>query len=312
MKYWALSTIVGAVLAVSRIVPAQEDVTKERNGHWYQFVDAGRPISFVDAKSMAEGMSSRGFKGHLLTVTSPEELQFVVKNVLTPLPTAQECAWLGIVQKRGAAEPAAGWEWITGEPMDFKNWAPGEPNDTNRNEYLAQIRRDGVWGDVPRTMFRPFYVVEFEDPKGLTPVTPEEAPQEFNCHYYQLVEAGRQQSWIDAESVARGMTYRGLKGHLATITSAEEQKFIARIATLMRFDGELAWLGGSQMPDSQEPAGGWRWSTGEPFGFTFWGPGQPDNAGQEESLLQMWRHGHWNDNTDSPTVYSIVEYEEGK
>jgi hypothetical protein len=77
----------------------------------------------------------------------------------------------------------------------------------------------------------------------------------------------------------------------------------------MHLAGDVAWLGGSQKPDSPEPAGGWTWVTGEPFGFTNWSPGQPDNAGEEESLLQMYRNGLWNDNSDSPTVYFIVEFE---
>src|SRR5207249_2314405 len=39
------------------------------------------------------------------------------------------------------------------------------------------------------------------------------------------------------------------------------------------------WIGAFQRPGSQEPAGGWTWVTGEPFSYSNWSPGQPDNNG---------------------------------
>ncbi|MFZ9881921.1 MAG: dockerin type I domain-containing protein, partial [Phycisphaerales bacterium] len=72
-------------------------------------------------------------------------------------------------------------------------------------------------------------------------------------------------------------------GHLITITSPEEQGFAASLA--FTWSASLVrdcWLGGFQdraAPDYTEPAGGWRWVTGEAWGFTSWRPdGQPTNV----------------------------------
>ncbi len=37
--------------------------------------------------------------------------------------------WYGGFQPPGVTPPNSGWEWVTGEPWDYTNWAPGEPND---------------------------------------------------------------------------------------------------------------------------------------------------------------------------------------
>ena len=68
--------------------------------------------------------------GHLVAITSKEENDFVVdlirhdsgfwspwKNEWISGPT------IGLRQREGAPEPRGGWEWVTGEPMRFVNWA---------------------------------------------------------------------------------------------------------------------------------------------------------------------------------------------
>lgn len=91
-------------------------------------------------------------------------------------------------------------------------------------------------------------------------------------------------------------------GHLATLTSSAENSFAATVAP-----GELI-LGGYQdlkAVDYSEPSGGWRWVTGEPWSFTQWHPGEPNNGFQPdfrgEHYLLWWRYGdqasnnQWND-----------------
>ena len=39
----------------------------------------------------------------------------------------------------------------------------------------------------------------------------------------------------------------------------------------------------------------WEWSDGSPWEFTNWAPGEPNNAGNQEDRVQMYRHGTWND-----------------
>jgi hypothetical protein len=84
------------------------------------------------------------------------------------------------------------------------------------------------------------------------------------------------------------------RGHLATITSQEEWD---RARSLV--GNRDVWIGGNQGPGKTEPAGGWRWVTGEPWGFTAWEPGEPSGSSGEDYLL-IWttsksKQPFWND-----------------
>ena len=140
---------------------------------------------------------------------------------------------------------------------------------------------------------------------------------EENGHYYLVVE--EELSWEDARSRAASMTFMDVRGHLATITSEAENTFI----TTQLGDTAGAWLGGEQLPDSEEPAGGWQWSPGEPWVYTNWDSGEPNNTyfggwgkeatEQSEERLHYHHDGtHWNDLPNDPEVVTprfIVEWD---
>jgi hypothetical protein len=136
-----------------------------------------------------------------------------------------------------------------------------------------------------------------------------------NGHWYQAVRLTTQISWAAARSAAERALWQGLKGHLATITSAEEDQFITS-AVLGPGGEDVWWLGGYQdksAPDYQEPGGGWRWVTGEPWGYTRWhaATGEPNNLNGEDVLdrAQGWG-GDWNDESSAyPLANYLVEYE---
>ena len=92
-------------------------------------------------------------------------------------------------------------------------------------------------------------------------------------------------------------------GHLACITTAEENAFV-----FAYLDSVSAWvdvrgpfLGGYQdlsSPSYSEPNGGWRWVTGEPWQYAGWTNGEPNNdAGLEHAVAMDTRFGTsvWND-----------------
>lgn len=81
-------------------------------------------------------------------------------------------------------------------------------------------------------------------------------------------------------------------GHLATVTSADELQQVFAVANNpAAWSLELGryfvgpWLGGYRQGNQ------WMWITGEPWGFTAWAPGQPDDAGGRETHLNMWVRG---------------------
>ena len=139
-----------------------------------------------------------------------------------------------------------------------------------------------------------------------------------NGHYYLYVPASGIH-WKDAKIQAESMTFQGLPGYLATITSQTEQDFIAQ--NLSEAVQQNAWLGGYQdgsAPDYVEPSGGWRWVTGEKWDYTHFEEGEPNNFGGNEDYLHFYgsgfRNDNWNDLAEAgdtispPTAGFIVEF----
>jgi hypothetical protein len=134
-----------------------------------------------------------------------------------------------------------------------------------------------------------------------------------NGHFYEVVAAPAGITWANA---TLGATNRG--GYLATITSAEENSFVFGLATVdatVWYSGYGPYLGGIQPAGSTEPAGGWRWITGEPFVYRNWAPGQPNNNNNEDRIQfggQVDRSSTWNDIGQSNTNFTrgfVVEYD---
>ncbi len=118
-----------------------------------------------------------------------------------------------------------------------------------------------------------------------------------NGHLYEVLFVRVGVTWPEARRLARR---RGCGWDLVTITSAAENDFVfglARRKVPAVFDAEGGsgpWLGGVQPTGSPEPAGGWRWVTAEPFRYTNWNPGEPNDSGGEKHM-NSYRSGTWND-----------------
>ena len=88
-------------------------------GHHYLFMP--EKLSWQDAKKVCEGMD-----GHLVTITSKEENEFVFK-----LTSKKKNTWIGCTDEQQEGT----WEWVTGEKFLFKHWADGEPSNFNNADY---------------------------------------------------------------------------------------------------------------------------------------------------------------------------------
>lgn len=113
-------------------------------------------------------------------------------------------------------------------------------------------------------------------------------------------------------------------GHLATIGSARENRFIYN---LIRNDkryfnenssGQLMGPGFGlyQLPGSKEPSGGWVWITGEPLKYTRWSKFEPNNHRSDEAYAHFFgipeyknrEPSYWNDAGSSSRPF-IIEIE---
>lgn len=83
-----------------------------------------------------------------------------------------------------------------------------------------------------------------------------------NGHYYDFVTSSL--NWQGALAAAEGQTYLGLGGHLATITSSNENTFL-NTTFYTGTNSNFAWMGGYEPNDD----GVWKWATGPELGIQF-------------------------------------------
>jgi hypothetical protein len=130
------------------------------NGHRYDLVDDAA-INWLEANAIANGKQFNGLKGHLVTITSEAENQFLVDNFGANLRDR----WIGGFQAEGAPEPNGGWTWVTGEVWQYTNWDPVEPNNAYGNENALIFTAEGaLWNDKDASdnaHWIPGYVIEY-------------------------------------------------------------------------------------------------------------------------------------------------------
>jgi hypothetical protein len=146
---------------------------------------------------------------------------------------------------------------------------------------------------------------------GQTSLSPVYNPS--NGHWYQAVWLAGAPNWYEARAAAQSLTYNGTPGHLATVSSPEENAFITGAVLPLQRPLNNWWLGGYQdrsAPDYREPGGAWRWVTGEPWLFSGWSGGEPNNVNGGENALEIRGDGTWNDVPEFSGINAfVVEYE---
>jgi hypothetical protein len=107
-----------------------------------------------------------------------------------------------------------------------------------------------------------------------------------NGHWYQVIDPGPA-CWENAKSDCESRA-----GYLATLATEAESQFVR---SRLPNNGLCYWIGGFQdleATDYVEPAGGWRWVTGEPWtplwDITF---GQPENGQGMQHVACIYRYG---------------------
>ena len=144
-----------------------------------------------------------------------------------------------------------------------------------------------------------------------------------NGHYYQVVLEPNL-LWAEARDRAAQSTFNGVHGHLATITSAEEDAFIESLRQEAAPSGYGSlWVGGWQSQVSPAPTEGWHWINGEgpipmrasESGYANWQAGEPnDYNGQREDYLSIGHFNNigWNDEPNTRHIHGyVVEYPSG-
>ena len=247
--------------------------------HRYILVNA--KMTWEDAETVCEAMG-----GHLVTITSAAE-QALVAGLARA--SGVDSVWLGA--KRGKDGKFS--EWITGEKLSeeaspdvYTNWCTGEPNNSAENCAHMYANGDsfGGWNDVRGTNLYAF-ICEIDS-------------AEDTSHRYGIVHADM--TWEEAKILCERMG-----GHLAVITSDEEQQIISKL--MLASGVEYAWIGAKRAGDGKND---WVWVNGEYASqYSNWKDGQPDDYEQSEDYVHLCADGKWNDVSSKIKYAFVIEYE---
>lgn len=102
-----------------------------------------------------------------------------------------------------------------------------------------------------------------------------------NGHYYEFIPSPGI-AWTAAEIISETMTYYGLQGYLATITSASEAQICGELTT------GTGWIGANDAEDE----GVWKWVTGPEEGMIFWNGNE--NGSAPPGVYSNWNTGEPN------------------
>ncbi len=139
-------------------------------------------------------------------------------------------------------------------------------------------------------------------------------------HYYQY--SGSAVTWTTAQANAIASYYYGMRGYLATLTSAGETSKIVAI------NNSTGWIGGSDDWNGASSDGTWKWANGPEskaanggtfprsgsaytldYAYSNWGASEPNGATAENKLEFLGGGtGQWNDFADANLLGYHTEY----
>lgn len=120
---------------------------------------------------------------------------------------------------------------------------------------------------------------------------------QYNGHKYAFFDNSYNLDWSELKQYCEL-----LGGYLACITSSAENDVLAGEASRLGLDDYF--IGGSDA----EKEGSWKWVTGEPWSYTKWESGEPNNL-NDEDYLAITKQGNWNDLSLGHQAGFICEFE---
>lgn len=159
MRHSILCFIVASMCMASGSVFAQVEwkVEDGGNGHTYELTSLRGGWAAVEAEAVSLG-------GHLVSITSAEEQQFIVDNFLLSEPThlpnnRPNIFWIGLWDETPDGLFDGDFAWSDGSALGYTNWAPGEASNTGGDEEYVVINWDqneaeydpyeyGRWNDI--------------------------------------------------------------------------------------------------------------------------------------------------------------------
>ncbi|KAK2892426.1 hypothetical protein Q8A67_012414 [Cirrhinus molitorella] len=166
--------------------------------------------------------------------------------------------WIGL-QRTSCDE----WQWSSGEPVLYLNWATGQPE--GRDDCGMMLK--GEWHDLPCN-----------------------SPCRFICNNTNtgLVFVNQTMNWTEAQSYCR-------QNHtdLVSVRNQNESQQVQKIISDRHLSGSHVWIGLFRVRDS------WQWSDQSVSSFRYWYTGKSNTAESGENCTVIEPKGRWYDNNCS-------------
>ncbi|XP_070774848.1 macrophage mannose receptor 1-like [Enoplosus armatus] len=206
------------------------------------------------------------------------------------MPYRYEAVWIGL----SAPDPATGYVWSDGSPLQFQHWEEGEPNNKNNVESCTEFKvhrrdRGGSWNDVHCETYHGWLC---QIRAGVTPKPPPDpVTRDYNRTSDGWLEWNGNQYYFNSLSMAMAEARHYCQqrhSDLVTINSEAESVFLWK--QLSRKYGSY-WIGLTVDLDKT-----YGWMDGSPVVFQRWDENQPDFLNNDENCAVMTiSMGFWHD-----------------
>nr|XP_006816218.1 PREDICTED: uncharacterized protein LOC102809517 [Saccoglossus kowalevskii] len=212
--------------------------------------------------------------------------------------------WIGLREYVASST----YSWSDSSPLDYINWAHGEPNDSDGQEKCVECREyDSSWNDMNCGDRMPFVCkksIGAITPPSIvsTPAPSGYCPEGFLEHTEKCYQFnGGDESYVVDWYTARDRC-RSAGGDLATIHS---QALQAYLTSNLRDIEYSMWIG---LSDTIQE-GKYRWTDGSSVDYYNWRAGEP-NGENQENCVEMHFQGYgglWNDGSCDSTAGYICQ-----
>jgi len=106
------------------------------NGHYYLFITG---LDWPPCKAKAESLGAQ-----LVTIRNSSEKSWLTDTFRISDSDVRCAAWIGLTDDGHEGN----WQWLSGEPVTYINWAPGEPNNGSGVENYATMDFGNRYGHL--------------------------------------------------------------------------------------------------------------------------------------------------------------------
>ena len=209
----------------NRTTPSLTGFTSQQNYNGHSYYRSTGSAFWTDARTACSNMG-----GYLVTVTSAAENNFIFG--LWP------SGWIGLTDEVNEGV----WRWVTGEPYSYSSWNPGEPNNSNNEDYI-QFVGGGKWNDLPNNQSLP-YVIEFDYIVTFTPWVLHQTVYTNSSGFYSFSQSTNPATeWyiqIDAPTPVTPHTITDLRGVTDVVLGNTARKSIHWLQYDVNNDGKIS------------------------------------------------------------------------